>query len=61
MIKGVAIIETKTSKSKLLIIEYKSNLIKNAVKIEVIITIESTTINIDTLLERDKLFINLFI
>jgi len=61
MIKGVAIIETITSKSKLLIIEYKSNLIKNAVKIEVIITIESTTINIDTLLERDKLFINLFI
>ena len=61
IINGTNNNEIIESSWKLIIIELKSNLIKNDVNREVIITIVSTIIKIEILLDLDKLFINLFI
>ena len=53
--------DKNTNISKFINIEFKSSLIKKDVKRDVIITTESTKIRIETLLDLDKLFINLFI
>ena len=58
---GVKISDKNTNISKFINIEFKSSLIKKDVKRDVIITTESTKIRIETLLDLDKLFINLFI
>ena len=61
IINGTNNNEIIESSWKLIIIELKSNLIKNDGNREVIITIVSTIIKIEILLDLDKLFINLFI
>ena len=55
------IIDNNTNNSKFINIEFKSSLIKKDIKRDVIITTESTRIRIETLLDFDKLFINIFI